>query len=214
MAGLRLVGQHLDPTQRPTHERHRRHEGEVPAVENREADHHQAHVVVQRQPTDAVDFVEGTLQADGEHHLEEVGARGAMTDLHAGRSPRRPRGVLEVGDLVVEHLHRRVRRPNGVGNGVHRDDAGPLVARHQAHELLHGVAHRGRRQHNGGLGIGEHGIEAFGVARQLGCEQRNRDVPGLKGAEETRHVVEALGRQDRHAITPRRHLLESGGDGP
>ena len=72
---------------------------------------------------------------------------------------------------------------------------------------------RGRRQHNGGLGIGEHGIEAFGVAREFGREQRNRDVPGLKGAEEARHIVEALGRQDRHAITPRRHLLESGGDG-
>ena len=52
------------------------------------------------------------------------------------------------------------------------------------------------------------------MAREFGREQRNRDVPGLNGAEETRHIVEALGRQDRHAITPRRHLLEPGGDGP
>ena len=52
------------------------------------------------------------------------------------------------------------------------------------------------------------------MAGEFGREQRNRDVAGLDGAEEAGHVVEALRRQDRDAITPRRHLLQPGGDGP
>ena len=97
---------------------------------------------------------------------------------------RRTRRVLEVGDLVVEHVTGAYVDPTVSGMASTAMMRGRLSRGISRTNFCTASPSRGRRQHHGGLGIGEHGVEAFGVAREFGREQRNRDVAGLKGAEE------------------------------
>ena len=81
--------------------------------------------------------------------------------------------------------------------------AGSIVLpspRHHSDELPHGLAHGCGCQHDCRLRIAEHGLETLGVSGQLRCEKRDRDVPGLDGGEEARHVFEALRRKDRDPV--------------
>ena len=50
--------------------------------------------------------------------------------------------------------------------------------------------------------------EPLGVAGQFGREQGDGDIAGLDGGEEADHVVDALGRQDRDAVTGLGDLLQ------
>ena len=113
----------------------------------------------------------------------EVGARGAVGDLHAGRSARRTRRVLQVGDLVVEQAApARTSTPRESGMASTAMMRGRFSRGISRTNFCTASPHRGGRQHDGGLGIGEDGVEAFGVAGQLGREQRHRDVrrPGWR----------------------------------
>ncbi|SLE28234.1 Uncharacterised protein [Mycobacteroides abscessus subsp. massiliense] len=200
-------GQLFDPAARASHERQRRHQGDVSAAQRRKQDHDQAHVVIQRQPAHTADV---HVQAAGQDHLQHIGAGSAVRDLYARRGPRRARGVLQIRQIVGVEGGGNERGAHRVGNRVDRDHPWAARTRELAQERVHrfGGAVGGENDRRGG--IGEHRVEALGVTGQLGGEQRHRDVPGLDGREKPDHIIQALRRQNRHPVPRRRDLLQAG----
>ncbi|PQM46228.1 hypothetical protein C1Y40_03595 [Mycobacterium talmoniae] len=201
----RFGGQLLDPAVRAPHERHRGHQRDVVPEQHRVHDHHQAHVVVQRQPADAADV---EVQAARDDHLQHVGTHRPVGDLDAGRGSGRARRVLQVGDVLGVQRHRGERRPHRIRDRVDGDDAGTSLRRQLAQEGPDGLGRGGGGEHDGGTRVGQHRVEALGVAGQLRCEQRDGDVSGVDGREKANDVVDTLGRQDRHPVTRLGHLLQ------
>ena len=135
-----------------------------------------------------------------------------MGDLDTGRGTGGTRGVLQVGEVLGVEFSGDECRTDRVRHRVDGDDARAPLTRKLAQERVHrfGGAVGGQDDRRGG--IGEHRVEAFGVAGQLGGEEGNRDVSGLNGGEESDDVVQTLRRQDRHAITRLGDLLQAGAD--
>ena len=201
---MRRGREFLDPATGPPHERHRRHERHPPPAQ-REHEHEQAHIVVQRQPARSSDI---HIQANGNDHLQHVGHHRAMGDLDAGGHSRRTRCVLQIGDVIGIRRHPHICRAHRVGHAVDGQDSGPTIARQSPDETADGFGGRLIGEHHRRLGIGEHRIEPLGVTRQFRGEKGHRDGPGLDGGEEADDVIEALRRQDRDPIPGLGHLLK------
>ena len=79
-------------------------------------------------------------------------------------------------------------------------------------EFPHQSGRRRRGQHRGGPGICQHGRQPFRVPGQSWRKQRDRNVAGVDGAKEGRHILDTLRRHDRHPVPWFGDLLEAGAD--
>ena len=198
------------PADGPTHERGRRHEGEVLADHRRQHDGDQAHVVEERQPGDAPVAL---VTLEGLDHLHHVGGQVQVGDLHAGGDAGRTRRVLQVGDGLAVDLDGLPGRADVVRHRVDGDDTRALLGRPAAEELAHTFGGVGSRQNRRRVAVVEDGVQTADVARLVRVEQRHRDAAGVQGAEERDEVVEVLRAQDGDPVTGLGHLLQAGADG-
>lgn len=150
-------------------------------------------------------------QVDGQDHLDQVGAHRPVGDLHSHRRTGGAGGVLQVRDVVDVDLDVREVLSLCVVDGV--DTHHVRLIRSAGEESLHRGRGGGGGEHHGRGGVPQGGVQAFGMAGQLGSEQRNGDVAGLHGGEERGHVIEALGCQDGHPFAAAGESLQPRGDG-
>lgn len=111
-----------------------------------------------------------------------------------------PEVYLQIRQIVGVEGGGNERGAHRVGNRVDRDHPWAARTRELAQERVHRFGGAVGGENDGRGGIGEHRVEALGVAGQLGGEQRHRDVPGLDGREKPDHIIQALRRQNRHPV--------------
>ena len=100
-----------------------------------------------------------------------------------------------------------------VGYLIDDDDLRPPQLREAGQKILDRAFRRRRREHHRRLRIAKRRFQTFGVARQFGGEQRNRDAAHLDRRVETGNVLDALWREDGNPVTGTRELLHPGTDG-
>ncbi|MCY1293711.1 hypothetical protein D9M70_429790 [compost metagenome] len=192
--GAVVATDRLQPAYRPFEEVLRRHQHHRhAAVDGLQQPADQAHVVVQRQPTDDhVAVADPIALAD----QPLVGFQVGMADLHALRHRRGTGGVLQEGDGFARHLRRLPIIAEGRVQFVHRQQGGQRTAE--------GLPQPGQRsgQPAGGedqprLRVGDDRHQPLQVLRLGGFRRigRHRDHPGVQAGEERRDVVRPAGEQ-------------------